>query len=198
MISVPTLSGKTDLGVYVNVIVKHHVLQKPEGVKLSKITNQQWREAHRVIDQCKKETAIEKSKQLQNFIKERNRTFWKQTSDYHTTFMHVYVDEKESYYATVFFFEIHTNGIHKIKSKTFTENELHDLLDGISEDAINRTRERESCDCDCECSCYEEEELPKVNIKSITEYQFKKSVQEKILDRYSIGLTFKKTLPGGK
>ena len=161
---------------------------------MTKISNEQWQEAHRVIDQCKKETALDKSKQLQNFIKEKNRTFWKQTSDYHVVFIHILVDEKESHYATAFFFEIHTNGRHEIKSKEFTENELDDLLDGISEDSINRKRERDMCDCECECSCYEEEkDLPKVNIKSITENQFKKSVQQKILDKYSIGLVFKNT-----
>lgn len=158
---------------------------------MSKITNQQWREAYRIINQCKKENALEKSKQMQNFIKERDRTFWKQKTDYHTSYLHVFVDKTESYYATVFIFEIHTNGIHEIKSSTLSEHELDSFLDGVSEESINRKRDREDCDCECECTCYEEEELPKVNIKHITEKEFKKSVQEKILDTYSIGLSFK-------
>lgn len=158
---------------------------------MSKITDQQWTEAHRVIDQCKKENALEKSKQMQNFIKEHDRTFWKQKSDYHTAYFHVFVDKTESHYATIFIFEIYTNSRHEIKSKILSENELYEFLDGVSEESINRKRDRDMCDCECECSCYEEEELPKVNIKSISEKEFKKSVQEKILDSYSIGLTFK-------
>ncbi len=155
------------------------------------ISQEQWGEAHRIIDQCKKETAIKKSKQMQNFIKERDRTFWKQKTDYHTSYFHISIDKVNSYYATVFTFEVHTNGIHEIKTNTFSENDLDSFLEGVSESSINRKRDREMCDCECECSCYEEEELPKINIKSITEKEFKKSVQEKILDTYSIGLTFK-------
>ena len=164
-----------------------------KGDRMTKISNKQWQEAHRVISQCKKETALDKSKQLQNFIKERNRTFWKQTSDYHTSYIHVHVssEENHSHYATVHMFDIHSNGRHEIKQKQFDQNELHDFLDGASEDAINRKSEKDDCECECECSCYEEEELPKVNIKSITEKKFKKSVQQMILDKYSIGLTFK-------
>jgi len=155
------------------------------------ISQKQWQEAHKIIDQCKKETAIKKSKQMQDFIKERDRTFWKQKSDYHTTYLHISVDEKESYYATVYLFEIHTNGRHEIKTNNFGENELDEFLNGVSAESINRKRDRDMCDCECECSCYEEEELPKVNIKRITEKEFKRSVQEKILDKYSIGLSFK-------
>ena len=105
--------------------------------------------------------------------------------------MHISVDEKESYYATVLLFEVHTNGGHEIKTKNFGENELDEFLNGVSEESINRKRDRDMCDCECECSCYEDEELPKVNIKKITEKEFKKVVQEKILDTYSIGLSFK-------
>lgn len=173
-------------------------IQKRGFIELNpKITNEQWREAHRIIDQCKKETAIKKSKQAQDFIKQRNRTFWKQKSDYHTAYFHISVDEKESYYATVYLFEIHTNGRHEIKASNFDEHGLNEFLDGVSEDSINRKRDRDMCDCECECSCYEEEELPKVNIQSISETAFKKAVQEKILDTYSIGLSFKENTESG-
>ena len=91
----------------------------------------------------------------------------------------------------MYIFEVHTNGRHEIKTNTFSETDLDSFLDGVSESSINRKRNRDMCDCECECSCYEEEELPKVNIKSITEKEFKKSVQEKIFDTYSIGLSFK-------
>jgi len=115
-----------------------------------------------------------------------------QKTDLHISYLHVFVDKTESYYATVFSFEIHTNGDRKIKTKNFSENELDLFLDGISEESINNQRDRNSCDCECDCSCEEEEEeLPKVNVKRITEKEFKKSVQEKILDAYSIGLSFK-------
>jgi len=158
---------------------------------MTKITQQQWREAHEIIDQSKKESALEESKQIQDFIKARDRTFWKQKTDYHTSYLHIFVDKIESHYATVFMFEIHTNGDHKIRTKTFDKNSLASFLDGFSEDAINRQRDEKMCDCECECSCYEEEDLPKVNIHNITEKEFKKAVQEKVLDAYSIGLTFK-------
>jgi hypothetical protein len=142
----------------------------------------QWSDAQAVIDQCKKQVALEKSVELQKFIKERNRTFWKQTLDYHESYMHVFVDKAQSHYTTVFSFEIHTNGSHEIKSKTFNGRELKNFLDGISEEAINQDRDNDECDY---------EDFPKVNIQRMSEEEFKKQVQEKVLDTYSIGLTFK-------
>jgi|APSaa5957512535_1039671.scaffolds.fasta_scaffold20492_1 hypothetical protein len=163
---------------------------------MNKITNEQWQEAHRIIDQCKKEHAMQKSQQIKNFIKECDRTFWKQKTDYHTAYFHVSIDKIESHYATVYLFEIHTNGKREIKTKIFNQNELDSFLDGVSEESINHERDRDRCDCECECSCYDDEvKLPKISIMRITEKTFKKLVQEKILDTYSIGLTFKEKTP---
>ena len=160
---------------------------------MTEVTNEQWREAHRIINQCKKETAMKQVKQIKDFIKENDRTFWKQTSDYHTAYIHIHVssEENKSHYATLFIFDIQSNGRNSIKQDYLDQNELYDFLEGASEDAINRKRELEDCECECECSCYEEEELPKVNITKISEKQFKKMVQVKVLDDWSIGLEFK-------
>ncbi len=158
---------------------------------MGKITNKQWQEAHATINQCKKETAIDKRNEMKDFIKERDRTFWKETSDYHTKYFNVSIDPEHAYYATVFVFEVHTNGRNEIKSKHFSENELNDFLEGVSEESINHKRDQDMCDCECECRCFGEEELPKTNVRSITEKQFKKEVQSKVLDGWSIGLTFK-------
>jgi hypothetical protein len=158
------------------------------------VSNEEWQEAHRIISLRKKQSAMTKSNQIKAFIKEKNRTFWKQDSGYSTSYIHVHVssEENHSHYATVYKFEVHSNGRNKISHNHLSQNELDEFLDGVSQQSIDDKRDREDCECECECRCSDEEvELPKVNIKSISEAQFKKVVQSKILDEYSIGLQFK-------
>lgn len=158
---------------------------------MEKVTQKQWQEAHETISRAKKESAQEKAESMKNFINQRDRTYWKESTDYYTRYLSINIDPDNAHYATVFIFEVHTNGRNEIKSKLFSKNELTEFLKGASEESIERQREKEYCDCECECSCYEEIELPKTNIKHISEDVFKKHVQEKILDNWSIGLKFK-------
>lgn len=155
------------------------------------ITHKQWRQAHEIIDQAKKESAIEKQKEMQSFFDEFNQTFWKTKTDYSKSYFHVLINKKTAYYATVHEFVINTNGRYNITEKYFDRHELRDFVEGKAEDSIKRQREIEECDCECMCTCYENEELPKTNIIQLDEANFKKQVQKYILNKYSIGLKFK-------
>ena len=155
------------------------------------VTQKEWQKAHKIISQAKKESAIQKQKEMMDFFKEFNQTYWKIETDYSKSYFHVLINKKTAYYATIHEFTIHTNGRYEIKQKHFSPNELRDFIEGKAEESIQRQREIEECMCECECTCYDDEELPKTNIVKIDEIDFSKEVQKHILNKYSIGLTFR-------
>lgn len=153
-------------------------------------TDKDWQNAHKVIDTIKQQQADKKKEEMMNFIEKYERTFWKAVMRFQTTYFHVWTDKDEGRYAYVYMFETHTNKVVKIKRQIMSRDDLLNYLDGVSIDTILEDRYRRENDDEY----YDDDELPeypKSTVTKITEQEFKKEVQAKILDAWSIGLTFK-------
>jgi len=155
---------------------------------MKKITQQQYRQARKILDLSAKQSENYWVNSMKPIIKKYDNTFWKKTESMKKAYYFNIQSHDNNFVIISLISE--TNGGLEIKKHWVSPTKIDDFLGKMVERNDYLQDEEEDITCDCpqlERGHYREQHNP---LKQITKRVFEKQVKKQILDELQIGLNF--------